>query len=31
MGLAGESYDEPRLVPAVEVKTWFEMLAAGLE
>lgn len=29
MGLAGESYDEPRLVPAVEVKTWFEMLAPG--
>jgi len=29
MGLAGESYDEPRLVPAVEVKSWFEMLAPG--
>jgi polyhydroxyalkanoate synthase len=29
MGLAGESYDHPRLVPAVEVKSWFEMLAPG--
>jgi polyhydroxyalkanoate synthase len=29
MGLAGESYDEPRLVPAVEVKGWFEMLSPG--
>jgi polyhydroxyalkanoate synthase len=29
MGLAGESYDVPRLVPAVEVKSWFEMLAPG--
>ena len=29
MGLAGESYDDPRLVPAVEVKSWFEMLAPG--
>jgi polyhydroxyalkanoate synthase len=29
MGLAGESYDNPRLVPAVEVKSWFEMLAPG--
>jgi polyhydroxyalkanoate synthase subunit PhaC len=29
MGLAGESYDEPRLVPSVEVKSWFEMLAPG--
>jgi polyhydroxyalkanoate synthase len=29
MGLAGESYDEPRLVPAIEVKSWFEMLAPG--
>lgn len=29
MGLAGESYDEPRLVPAAEVKSWFEMLAPG--
>lgn len=29
MGLAGESYDEPRLVPAVEIKGWFEMLAPG--
>jgi polyhydroxyalkanoate synthase len=29
MGLAGESYDKPRLVPAIEVKSWFEMLAPG--
>lgn len=29
MGLAGESYDSPRLVPAVEVKSWFEMLSPG--
>ena len=29
MGLAGESYDNPRLVPAVEVKSWFEMLSPG--
>jgi polyhydroxyalkanoate synthase subunit PhaC len=29
MGLEGESYDNPRLVPAVEVKSWFEMLAPG--
>jgi len=29
MGLAGESYDTPRLVPAAEVKSWFEMLAPG--
>jgi polyhydroxyalkanoate synthase len=29
MGLQGESYDEPRLVPAAEVKSWFEMLAPG--
>lgn len=29
MGLAGESYDKPRLVPAAEVKSWFEMLAPG--
>jgi polyhydroxyalkanoate synthase len=29
MGLAGESYDEPRLVPAIEVKSWFEMLSPG--
>jgi hypothetical protein len=27
MGLEGESYDNPRLVPAAEVKSWFEMLA----
>jgi polyhydroxyalkanoate synthase subunit PhaC len=29
MGLEGESYDQPRLVPAAEVKSWFEMLAPG--
>jgi polyhydroxyalkanoate synthase subunit PhaC len=29
MGLAGESYDNPRLVPAVEVKSWFELLSPG--
>ena len=29
MGLAGESYENPRLVPAVEVKAWFEMLSPG--
>jgi polyhydroxyalkanoate synthase len=29
MGLEGESYDDPRLVPAAEVKSWFEMLAPG--
>ena len=29
MGLAGESYENPRLVPAVEIKGWFEMLAPG--
>lgn len=29
MGLEGESYDNPRLVPAAEVKGWFEMLAPG--
>jgi polyhydroxyalkanoate synthase subunit PhaC len=29
MGLAGESYDDPRLVPSVEIKSWFEMLAPG--
>lgn len=29
MGLAGENYDQPRLVPAAEVKSWFEMLAPG--
>ena len=29
MGLAGESYEDPRLVPAVEIKSWFEMLAPG--
>jgi polyhydroxyalkanoate synthase len=29
MGLKGEDYDHPRLVPAAEVKSWFEMLAPG--
>jgi len=29
MGLEGESYDKPRLVPAIEVKGWFEMLSPG--
>lgn len=29
MGLEGESYDHPRLVPAAEVKSWFEMLSPG--
>ena len=29
MGLAGEKYDDPRLVPAVEIKSWFEMLSPG--
>ena len=29
MGLAGESYEQPRLVSAIEVKSWFEMLAPG--
>jgi polyhydroxyalkanoate synthase len=29
MGLKGESYDNPRLVPAIEVKSWFEMLSPG--
>jgi polyhydroxyalkanoate synthase subunit PhaC len=29
MGLEGERYDHPRLVPAAEVKSWFEMLAPG--
>lgn len=29
MGLAGESYEQPRLVPAIEVKSWFEMLSPG--
>lgn len=29
MGLAGEDYDDPRLVPAAEVKSWFEMLSPG--
>jgi polyhydroxyalkanoate synthase len=29
MGMAGESFDTPRLVPAAEVKSWFEMLSPG--
>jgi polyhydroxyalkanoate synthase len=29
LGLSGESFDDPRLVPANEVKSWFEMLAPG--
>jgi polyhydroxyalkanoate synthase len=29
MGLDGESYEDPRLVPAIEVKSWFEMLSPG--
>jgi polyhydroxyalkanoate synthase len=29
MGVAGESYEDPRPVPAVEVKSWFEMLSPG--
>lgn len=29
MGLEGESYEKPRLVPAAEVKSWFEMLSPG--
>lgn len=29
MGLEGESYEHPRLVPAAEVKSWFEMLSPG--
>jgi polyhydroxyalkanoate synthase len=29
LGLPGESYDDPRLVPAGEIKSWFEMLAPG--
>ncbi len=29
MGLEGESYEQPRLVPAIEVKSWFEMLSPG--
>jgi polyhydroxyalkanoate synthase len=29
MGMGGESYDHPRLVPAAEVKSWFEMLSPG--
>jgi polyhydroxyalkanoate synthase len=29
LGMAGEPYDNPRLVPAAEIKSWFEMLAPG--
>ena len=29
MGLPGESYEQPRLVPTVDIKSWFEMLAPG--
>lgn len=29
MGMEGESYEKPRLVPAAEVKSWFEMLSPG--
>jgi len=29
LGLAGESYENPRLVPAATIKSWFEMLAPG--
>jgi polyhydroxyalkanoate synthase subunit PhaC len=29
LGAEGESYDDPRLVPAATVKSWFEMLAPG--
>ncbi len=29
LGLPGESYDSPRLVPATDIKSWFEMLAPG--
>jgi len=29
LGLPGESYDNPRLVPATDIKSWFEMLAPG--
>lgn len=29
LGLPGESYEDPRLVPATEIKSWFEMLAPG--
>jgi polyhydroxyalkanoate synthase subunit PhaC len=29
LGLPGESYESPRLVPVLEVKSWFEMLAPG--
>ena len=29
LGLPGESYDDPRLVPAIDIKSWFEMLAPG--
>ena len=29
LGLPGESYDNPRLVPATDIKSWFEMLTPG--
>ena len=29
LGADGESYEDPRLVPAATVKSWFEMLAPG--
>lgn len=29
LGVEGESYDNPRLVPSSTVKSWFEMLAPG--
>ena len=29
MGLPGESFDQPRLVPTIDIKSWFEMLAPG--
>jgi len=29
LGAEGESYDDPRLVPAATIKSWFEMLAPG--
>lgn len=29
LGLEGESYETPRLVPAAVIKSWFEMLAPG--
>ena len=29
LGLPGESFDNPRLVPATDIKSWFEMLTPG--